>query len=421
MSSVDLPSHCDVLVVGAGPSGAACASWLARSGVDVVLVDQHDFPRDKVCGDGLIPDAHHALRRLGVYDEVMAAAEPSQHVACIGPRGGRIDVPGTVAVLPRRVLDDIVCRAAVRAGAKLFTPWRFEAPLEEDATVVGARFRRGELVREVRAHWVVLATGAVPQALLAAGMCERRSPSGIALRGYVKNDAMVGRIKALEVVWHKSLSPGYGWIFPAPGGRFNIGVGVAHSHPIVDGEPAKMKDVNLRRVFDAFCEHYAPARELMRTGVLEGDLKGAPLRFTLAGARFSKPGLLVTGEAAGSTYSFTGEGIGKAYETGLLAAEALLAERVADGVSPSTGVAPGTTDAVRTRYEAGLAALRPRFELYERANKVNNFLWLTDLLIWRARKSQALVRKMAGVLDETSNPGSLVSVRGFFKVLFPPR
>jgi geranylgeranyl reductase family protein len=411
MPNADLPLQCDVLVVGAGPAGAACALWLARAGVDTVLVDQHDFPRDKVCGDGLIPDAHHALRRLGVHDEVMAAAQDSRHVACIGPRGGRIDVPGTVAVLPRRVLDDIVCRAAVRAGAKLHTPWRFEAPLAEGDVVVGARLKQGELVREVRARWVVLATGAVPQALQAADMCKRRTPSGIALRGYVKNDAMVGKVKALEVVWHKSLSPGYGWIFPAPGGRFNIGVGIAHSHPAREGEPVKMKDVNLRDVFKAFCDHYEPARELMRTGTLEGDLKGAPLRCSLAGARYTRAGLIVTGEAAGSTYSFTGEGIGKAYETGLLAAETLLA--VGAGAAPA-----GTAAEVRTRYEAALAALRPRFDLYERANRVNAHPWLADLLIWRANKSPRLMRRMAGVLEETSNPGNLVSAKGLMRVLF---
>ena len=89
MSDTPLPVRCDVLVVGAGPAGSACAQRLARDGVHTVLVDQHDFPRDKVCGDGLIPDAHAALRTLGVHDEVMAQAQPARHVACIGPRGGR--------------------------------------------------------------------------------------------------------------------------------------------------------------------------------------------------------------------------------------------------------------------------------------------------------------------------------------------
>ena len=64
----------DVLVVGAGPAGSACAQALARAGMSVQLVDQHTFPRDKVCGDGLIPDAHAALKRLGVYEQVMAQA-----------------------------------------------------------------------------------------------------------------------------------------------------------------------------------------------------------------------------------------------------------------------------------------------------------------------------------------------------------
>ena len=80
---------------------------------------------------------------------------------------------------------------------------------------------------------------------------------------------------------------------------------------------------------------------------------------------------------------------------------------------------PGTTDDVRTRYEAGLAALQPRFDLYERANQVNAHPWLADLLIWRAQKSERLLRRMAGVLEETSNPGNLVSVRGIVRVLFP--
>lgn len=411
MNDTPLPPSCDVLVVSAGPAGSACAQMLARAGLHTVLVDQHDFPRDKVCGDGLIPDAHAALRRLGVYDEVMALAQPARHVACIGPRGGRVDVPGTVAVLPRKQLDHILVRAAQRAGASLHTPWRFEAPLVERDRVIGACLKSGARVHELRAPWVVLASGAPPQAMLASELCQRRTPTGIALRGYVRNEAMVGRIHALEIVWHKRLKHGYGWIFPAPGGVFNIGVGLGDCFSLAGSKRLRMQDVNLRQVFDAFCEVYAPARELMAGGTMAGELKGAPLRCSLDGALYSRAGMLATGEAIGSTYDFSGEGIGKAMQTGMLAAAAIArghAQRLADA-------------AVRDDYEASIRALQPRFELYRKASRVNAHPWLADLVIWRARNSERILRRMSGVLEETANPGNLVSARGIAKLFLPIR
>jgi geranylgeranyl reductase family protein len=406
-----LPAACDVLVVGAGPAGSAAAITLARAGLAVVLIDQHAFPRDKVCGDGLIPDAHNACAKLGVLDKVMAQAQASGFVGCIGPSGGRVDVPGVLAVLPRKELDLILCRAAVAGGARMFAPVRFVAPMEEGGRVVGARLNHGETTRELRARWVLLASGAVPQALLAAGMSERHTPSGVALRGYVKNDAMVGKVTALEIVWHRALSPGYGWIFPCPDGVFNIGVGIADSHDEhrngkLKKGGLKKREINLRHVMDDFTRVYAPARELMAGGTLLGAWKGAPLRCTLEGARWSRPGLLVTGEAAGSTYSFSGEGIGKAMETGIHAAEVLL----------KGGLDAGGDAAVRADYDARLRALKPRFELYKRANSVNRHPWLADLVIWRARKSERLLRRMSGVLNETSNPGNLLSFKGMLRL-----
>ncbi len=401
------PAPCDVLVVGAGPAGSACALWLAREGWRVSLVDAQSFPRDKICGDGLIPDAHAALQRLGVLDEVMAAAHRVGHVACISPRGGRVDIPGALAVLPRRQLDEILRQAAVRAGADFAAPWRFDAPRVEGGRVIGAVLKSGEQTIGVDARWVVLATGAVPQALLAAQMCTRRVPTGVALRGYVKNNAMTGKITELEVVWHRKLRPGYGWIFPCGDGVFNIGAGVLHSHSEVrDDGKVGMKDVNLRELLKTFARVYAPAGALLAGGTLQGELKGAPLRCTLEGARWSRPGLLVTGEAAGSTYAFTGEGIGKAMETGILAAQTLLTARD-QGLDDATAC---------QRYDEALAALKPRFDLYERANQVNAHPWLADLVIWRARRSARLRQRMSGVLDETSNPGHLITWKGITRL-----
>ena len=401
-----LPTRCDVLVIGAGPAGSACAQTLARAGLDVVVVDQHDFPRDKVCGDGLIPDSHAAFRRLGVYDEVAALATPVQYVRCVGPRGGLVDVPGSLSVLPRKVLDHVLVRAAQRAGARLLTPWRFEAPLLNGEQVVGARFKTPAGPHDVTARWVVLATGAVPQASTAAGLCERHTPSGVALRGYVKNDAMVPHITQLQMMWHPRLRGGYGWIFPTPGGVFNIGAGLTGSHLKQGDGKGRMQNVNLREMFDAFCEVYAPARELMAGGTLQGDIKGAPLRCSLVGARWSRPGMLGTGEVVGSTYAFTGEGIGKAMETGILAADAIVHNRQASDAD------------VRQRYEASLTALKPRFDMYETASHVNHHPWLANLVVWRARKSPRILRRMSGMLEETQNPGRLFTWRGFSKLLF---
>ncbi|HMW23869.1 MAG TPA: FAD-dependent monooxygenase [Burkholderiaceae bacterium] len=414
-----LPDRCEVLVVGSGPAGSACATLLAQAGVDVLLVDQHDFPREKVCGDGLIPDAHQALARLGLLDAVMAQACHVSHVRCVGPRGGQVDVPGRLAVLPRQQLDLLLHRHAAAAGATVRTPVKFEGLIEAPGTsampgpsggsarprVIGARLRHADATHDVRADWVVLATGAQIQPMVSADLCTRRTPSGIALRAYVRNPAVVASQRTMDVVWHRDLRPGYGWIFPAGDATFNIGVG-AFFRPERDGR-ARAADANLREVFDAFTHVYAPARALMDGGELVGELKGAPLRCTLAGARSSRPGLLATGEAIGSTYDFTGEGIGKALETGILAAEALLRGRRA-----------GADDAaVRADYDAALQRLKPKFTLYERANGVNQHPWLAELVIARARRSPRLLRRMTGVLEETSNPGHLFSLRGIYKLL----
>jgi menaquinone-9 beta-reductase len=156
-----LPPDCEVLVVGAGPAGSACAQLLAQAGRQVVLVDAQAFPRDKVCGDGLVPDSHAALRRLGVHERVMRVARRSEAAQCVAPSGSAIDVAGELAVLPRRELDAILCAAAVEAGVQMVAPARFIEPLRDaQGRTVGARLGHAGSSRDLRCRWLVLATGA---------------------------------------------------------------------------------------------------------------------------------------------------------------------------------------------------------------------------------------------------------------------
>jgi flavin-dependent dehydrogenase len=131
------------------------------------------------------------------------------------------------------------------------------------------------------------------------------------------------------------------------------------------------------------------------------------LRCSLDGSRLETAGALVTGEAAGSTYAFTGEGIGKAMETGMLAAEAILGS--------------DDDDAVRRNYAASVIGLKPRFALYEEANRANAHPWLIDLLVWSAQRSPRRVERMAGVLEETHIPTDAVRFRGIVRRLFDHR
>src|SRR5580704_7563773 len=63
----------DVLVIGGGPSGSACAYWLADAGWDVVVVEKKHFPRNKTCGDGLTPRAVRQINDMGLSGALAGA------------------------------------------------------------------------------------------------------------------------------------------------------------------------------------------------------------------------------------------------------------------------------------------------------------------------------------------------------------
>ena len=75
-------------------------------------------------------------------------------------------------------------------------------------------------------------------------------------------------------------------------------------------------------------------------------------------------------------------------------------------------------EAVRLAYAAHVRALKPRFDLYEQANKANEKPWLVDLLVWSAKRSPRRLQRMAGVLEETHIPTDAVTWRGILRRLF---
>ncbi|MGQ0826188.1 MAG: geranylgeranyl reductase family protein [Actinomycetota bacterium] len=331
----------DVLVVGAGPSGAAAGYWLAERGHRVLVVEKKRFPREKTCGDGLTPRAVRQLHDMGLADSL------SEFLRFDGLRsighGVTLELawpehpefPSYGYVVRRRELDEMVAQRAVKAGATLWTAVEAVAPILVDGLVSGAAVHRKEsgTTESVRARYVIVADGANSRFGRALGTVRDRSyPLGMAIRGYFTSPRHDDPWIESHLDIHDRNGdhlPGYGWIFPVGDGTVNVGVGLLSTF-------AGWKSVNTSRLMEAFCAT-APAS----WGISAETATCAPTGGRLPTGSSVQPRVgptfLVVGDAAGSVNPFNGEGISVAYETGRLAADAVdLALVTGDGLALRT-------------------------------------------------------------------------------------
>jgi geranylgeranyl reductase family protein len=324
----------DVLVIGGGPAGAATGYWLAKAGLDAVVVERKAFPRDKTCGDGLTPRAVLQLEEMGIGDWLhthhrnngLRAVAHDITLELPWPKHSRF--PDHGYVVRRTELDRAVAEHAAAAGATLLDGTDATAPILRDGLCQGAVVTdkaSGE-TREVHARYVVLAEGANSRIGRALGTARDRSyPMGLAIRGYyaspIADDPWIE--SALDVRDRNGASlPGYGWVFPLGDGTVNVGIGLLSTF-------RDYKGVNTTNLMNEWLvtapEHWG----LDPDGAL-GPVVGG--RLPMAGSISPKvgPNWVAVGDAAGFINPFNGEGIDYAYETGRLAAD-LIAESIATG------------------------------------------------------------------------------------------
>jgi geranylgeranyl reductase family protein len=382
----------DVLVAGAGPAGSMAALHLARKGRRVLLADRAAFPREKVCGDALIPDAVACLRRAGLWEEVRDAGYAPAAATVFSPSRYELDVPGEYLTLKRQVLDDLLAGAAAEAGAVFCRA----AVRAAEAVAGGVAVRFEGDARDFRSRALILATGAGVSLARGLGMVEAPAPTAFAMRCYVKSEMDLDR---LVVAYDRSTLPGYAWIFPMGEGECNVGCGVLAR----EGKPS----VNLKEAYEKFMRSFPLARELSEKARASTPLKGAMLRCGLRGTRVLAPGpVIAVGEAIGTTFPYTGEGIGKAMETGEMAAS-FLAEALEAGHAGRLASLPDELE----------ARLRKRYRGYEVAERWFARPWLNDYLVKRGRTSAFVKRTLPEIFAERADPKEVFSLRGLIKIV----
>jgi geranylgeranyl reductase family protein len=302
-----------------------------------------------VCGDGLTPRAVVQLQKMGVdledprFERHQGLRIYSRKTVLELPWPTLEDFPGYGLTMTRSSFDELLVRAAEKAGAGLRERTEALGPTLERGWVTGARVRdldRDEPT-EIRARFVIAADGASSRFAAQAGVRRDDSkPLGIAARRYHRIDRHPG--PWLEVwmdLWEgDELMPGYGWLFAMADGSVNLGAGLLNTF-------RSFKDVSAQRVFDAFWRMLPPEWNVGEE-TAEGRVLSGPLPMGMSRVPASLPGMLVVGDAAGLVNPFNGEGIAYAMESAELAAE-LIHEALVKG---RPGLAHVYPTILRERY-----------------------------------------------------------------------
>jgi menaquinone-9 beta-reductase len=315
----------DVCIVGAGPAGITASLKLSQAGISFILIEKENFPRNKVCGDGLSGNALMAIKRI---DPILSTAlhesglgNPSWGTRFISPNlksvlvgFGKEELPYPPGyVIRRRDLD-----AFLLNHLKKLNP---DAVLE-GTEVISATRKDGRVVLEtagdkntISCNLLLVATGTILVAF--RDVIPDLPPAisqGLGIRAYFENISGFGKDNAIEIHFLKELLPCYLWIFPLGNGAANVGLALPTDR--VREEKIVLKDLLAKLL-----EKYSYLKARFSKAEMQGKVEAYRLAFYHGKIPVSADNVMLLGDAARLVDPFTGEGIGNAMVSGLVAAD----------------------------------------------------------------------------------------------------
>jgi len=290
-----------VTIIGGGPAGSAAAILLARKGWSVTLVEQHRFPREKVCGECLSALGIDMLRRHDLLQHLLPLDPVELHTAFLHDRFGQfiqVDLPNPMWGLSRATMDAALLDAAREVGTDIQQPARCEA-IEPEVVVRNLQTNQR---RVLPGDFVILADGKA--AIIAA----RPVPSGdFGIRAHFTNLAAPrDAIQLFGVHEH------YGGVAPIENQQFNVAFSV----------PARRMRPDLNGLFSEILDENPSLKSRFRRADRVSDWLASPLpRFAVANDWPDR--VIPIGNAAAAIEPIGGEGMGLALRSAELAVDAL--------------------------------------------------------------------------------------------------
>jgi len=319
-----LKTDYDVIIVGGGPGGCACAMSLADSDLSVCLIEKSSFPRDKICGDALSPDVLNQLSNLnGDLREAFLEKYDARKVDVTGVR--IVSASGKVAelninkgnpdiigwVVKRIDFDNFLFEETQKYHHVTILQGEKVTDIEVEPGLVSVTTRS----REITAAIIIGADGAqsIVSKKLSGHKIDRDHYCG-AVRAYYKNVQGFHADGMIELHFYKRLLPGYFWVFPLPGNEANVGLGMLSSF-------ISKRSINLKQQMLDVIANEPGLKERFADAQLVDGLSGFGLplgskKRILSGERF-----MLIGDAASLIDPITGEGVGNAIRSARYAAD----------------------------------------------------------------------------------------------------
>jgi len=322
-----------VVIIGAGPAGVGTSMFLSIAGIPHVILEKETFPRDKVCGDGISGKSAHVIRSANPewLQEIFRQPEthtPSNGIIFAAPNGKQLTIPygeqlkpGELAAgftSPRLAFDNFLFSKIDHQHATVYQDAKVNS-IENTAAGPVVHFQQNGTTFKLNAPLLIGADGDKGMTRKALGHEKIAAESyTVGVRGYYTGVTGMHERNYIELHFLDEMLPGYFWIFPLSNGMANVGAAI-------EAETVKRRKINLRELMLKTIKSNDTIRRRFEGASLMGKIQGCALPLAMNRKPISGNNYMLTGDAASLIDPFSGEGIGNALYSGMLAAKAAVA------------------------------------------------------------------------------------------------
>jgi len=416
MSALQLETS--VIIIGAGPAGAGTSFFLSKYGIPHIVIDKETFPRDKVCGDACSGKTALVINRANPewLTEILGDERrflPSWGIKFVAPNGKHLDIPfnpnrtpvskAPGFTVPRLTLDNFLFQKMASPHCTIYQGARVNG-IDNTGNGISVQLTHNGTDYTIKAPVIIGADGdksIVRKKYLGDHTAQKTSAVG--LRAYYEGVTGMHDENFIELHFLPEMLPGYLWIFPLPNGVANVGVGIL-------SETIRRKKINLREQMLYAIKNNPQIAPRFANARLNDKIQGWGLPLGMERQPLSGDNFMLTGDAACLIDPFSGEGIGNALYSGMLAAMAIQQAMEQNNYSAAF---------LKTAYDDVVyKRLGDELKISATLQRLCKYPWLFDFVVNKAHKSPSLRNTISCMFTDMDLREQLSKPSFYFKILF---